>query len=109
MATSGVTVIAAMAARARREIRAHFDRTESFDPGRAVAYDPPTPMHRRQFDSLIGRGIVHDAGDGRYWLDREAERLEQERNRAAAILMFKIILIGIALSVAGFALMSQLR
>jgi hypothetical protein len=98
-----------MAAKARREVRTYFEKNNAFDPARAIAYDPPTPFHRRQVGSLVGRGILRDTGDGRYWFDRDAERLEAERNRAAAILMLKIVLIGIALSVAGFALISKLR
>jgi len=109
MATTAAHIAAAMAAKARREVRTFFDENDAFDPAHAVAYDPPTHFHRRQVASLLGRGILRDAGDGRYWFDRDAERLEQERKRAAAILMFKIILIGIALSIAGFALVTQLR
>ena len=86
MATSASTVIAAMAARVRREVRYHFERNNAFDPAHAVAYDPPSRMHRRQFDALVGRGILLDTGDGRYWIDRAALRLEEERRRAAAML-----------------------
>jgi hypothetical protein len=109
MATSASTVIAAMAARARREVSEHFDRNYAYDPAHAVAYDPPTNMHRRQFDSLIGRGILLDTGDGRYWVDRSALRLEEERRRAAAKLLLKVILIAFAASLAGVAIVTALN
>jgi hypothetical protein len=109
MATTAAHVAAAMSAKARREVRTHFDKNDAFDPAHAVAYDPPTQFHRRQVGSLVGRGILRDTGDGRYWLDRDAERLEAERQRAAAILLLKIVLVAIALSVAGFALVARLR
>jgi hypothetical protein len=109
MATSATTVIAAMAARARREIREHFERNNAFDRQHAVPYDPPGPMHRRQFDLLIGRGLVREVEEGLYWFDREAARLEDERNRAAAILVFKIVVIGFAIRVAAVGITSALR
>ena len=109
MATSGAHIIAAMAAKARREVREHFEQRDAFAPEQAVAYDPPSPMHRRQFDSLLGRAILRATGGGRYWLDREAARREDERRRAAAILMLKIILVMSALSVAAAALIVALR
>ena len=109
MATSASTVIAAMAARARREVSEHFDRHDAYDPAHAVAYDPPTNMHRRQFESLIGHGILLDTGDGRYWIDRAALRLEDERRRAAAKLMLKVILIAFAASLAGVAIVTALN
>jgi hypothetical protein len=99
MATGAGAVIAAAVARARREIREHFEEAEAFDPGRAVAYEAPDRIHRRQFDLLVGRGILRQTGDGRYWMDREALRLEQERRDAAAVVMFKIIVIGVALAI----------
>jgi hypothetical protein len=100
MATSATTVIAAMAARARREVREHFERGNAFDRAHAAAYEPPDSLHRRQFDYLIGRGILRDTGDGRYWIDREAEKLEEERRRSSALLVLKIVLVGFAVAVA---------
>ena len=109
MATSATTVIAAMAARARREVLEHFEERNAFEPPNAVAYDPPDPMHQRQFDHLIGLGILRDTGTGGYWIDREAVRLEEERRRAAGVMMLKVILIAFALSIAGAAIVAALR
>ena len=81
-----------MAARAHREIKEQFDRNNAFDPGHAVSYDPPSQMHRRQFDYLVGGGIVREGSEGSYWLDRDAEQIEEERRRAAGKLILKIVL-----------------
>ena len=108
MATSAATAVAAMAAKARREIAEHFDERNAFDPAHAIAYDPPTNVHRRQFDSLAGRGVILDTGDGRYWLDRATVRREEEWRKAASILMFKVLLIFLALAMAGVAIVTAL-
>ena len=109
MATTGATVAAAMTAKARREVCEHFEQANAFEPADAVAYDPPGPMHRSQFDSLVGRGIVKITADGRYWFDREAERAEQERQRAASVLVLKIVLVVLAILVAVVAISSAMH
>ena len=106
MATSAATVAAAMAAKARREISEQFERENSFEPDSAVAYDSPDRIHRTQFDTLVGRGIVKITQDGLYWWDKDAERADKERRRAAALLMLKLILIAVAIGVAVAAIMS---
>lgn len=109
MATTASTVIAAMAARARREVYEHFEKRNAFDPRSAVPYDPPDRLHRRHFEHLIGCGVLRETGAGRYWIDREAEKREEERRRAAAFLIFKVILIAFALSIAGVAIVIALN
>ena len=106
MATSVTSVIAAMAAKARQEVREHFDQRSAFDPNSAVPYDPPDSLHRKQFEHLIGQGVLRETGGGRYWIDREAEKLEEERRRAAAVLILKIVLIAVAIAVAVTAIVS---
>jgi len=91
MATSAGAVIAAAAARARRDIAGFFDERSAFDPAHAVAYEAPDRIHQRQLELLIGRGIVRPLGDGYFWFDREAFRAEQGRRQAAALLLFKIV------------------
>jgi len=108
MATTAATVAAAMAAKARREIREHFDGADAFEPYHAVPYDPPDNMHRRQLDLMIGKAIVRETGDCRYWIDREAERLEEERRNKAAKLMFKILVIAIVISIGGVAIVKAI-
>lgn len=109
MATSASTIVAAMAAKARREVREHFEQENAFAPTDAAPYEPPSAMHRRQFEHLVGRGILRDTGRGRYWIDRDADRREQERQRAAAILAFKIILIGFAIAIAAAAILTAVH
>ena len=106
MATTAATVAAAMAAKARREIREHFDQANAFEPEDTVPYDPPDRIHQRQFDMLIGRAILRETGNGRYWWDREAERLEEERRKAAAKLVFKIMLIVMVVAIGGVAIVT---
>ena len=109
MATSAAAAAAgAAAARARREVREHFDRESAFSPARAVAYDPPSRLHRRQLDSLMGRGVVRETGDGRYWLDVDAARLEEERRKAAARLVLKIVLIAVVVAIGGVAIVTAI-
>jgi hypothetical protein len=107
MATSASTVIAAAAARARREIAEHFEKTNAYSPNDAVAFEPSGPMQKGQWDSLVGRGVARSTGDGRYWIDREAQRLDDERRRAAAILILKIVLAVTAVLIAVAAIISR--
>jgi hypothetical protein len=107
MATSAATAAAAVAARAQREVREHFEKQNAFDAEHAVPYDAPDRMHERQRDLLIGRGILRETGDGRYWIDRDAMRLDEERRRAAAMLVLKIIVIGIVIAIAVAAILAR--
>ena len=108
MATGAATAIAAAVARAQRDIREHFESAGAFDPDSAVSYDPPDRMHERQFELLVGRGVLRPEGSGRYWIDREAERIEQERRRSAGIAVLKIVLIVAALAIAAAAIMRRI-
>jgi len=109
MASGAAAAIAASVARARREIREHFEEAGAFDPASAVGYEPPDHIHERQFELLVGRGVLRPIGDGRYWIDREAERLEDERRRSAAMMAFKLVAIGTALAIAAGAIVSSMR
>jgi hypothetical protein len=109
MASGAAAAIAAAVARARREIREHFEEAGADDPASAVGYDPPDHIHERQFELLVGRGVLRPVGDGRYWIDREAERLEDERRRSAAMMAFKLVLVGVALAIAVGAIVSSMR
>lgn len=109
MASGAAAAIAAAVARARREIREHFEEAGAFDPASAIGYDPPDHIHERQFELFVGRGVLRPVGDGRYWIDQEAERIEDERRRDAAKLAFKLVIIAVALTVAGTAIVTALR
>ena len=109
MATTGASVAAAIVAKARRDVCDHFEQYDAFAPADAVDYEPPSRIHRTQFDALIGRGIVKPTGDGRYWFDRAAARADKERRRAAAIVVLKIVLIVFAITIAVVAITTALR
>jgi hypothetical protein len=96
-----------MAARARREVLESLSSRQAFDSDHAVAIDLPSKMHRRQLDDLIGRGIVHDTGDGLYWLDQSALELDEQRRRDAAKLALKIVLIALAIAIAVGAIVAS--
>ena len=103
MATSAAAVVAAATARARREVLGHFEEADAFGPGQTVQYDAPSRMHERQFELLIGQGILKENAPGCFWIDREAVALEARRRRAALKILFVIILAGVVIAV-GIAL-----
>jgi len=100
IATSAANVVAAAIARARREVRSHFETRNADSPAKAVAYAAPDRLHQRQFDLLVGRGILCSTGDGRYWLDREAIRREEERRREAFKKVLLVVIIAMIIAVA---------
>jgi len=109
MATTGASVAAAIVAKARRDVCEHFEQYDAFAPDDAVAYEPPDRIHRTQFDALVGRGIVKPTADGRYWFDRAAEREDEQRRRAAALVVLKVALIVLAITIAVVAITTSLR
>ena len=108
MATGAAAAIAAAVARAKRDIREHFESAGAFDPDSAVSYDPPDHMHERQFELMVGRGVLRPEGRGRYWIDRDAERIEEERRRSAGFTVLKIVLIVAALAIAAAAITGRI-
>ena len=88
---STAAAVAAAVARARREVRGYFEEHGAFDPAHAVQFDPPKRLHEKQLERMIGRGVVKETMDGRYWFDRAADRLEQERRAAAVKQMLMIV------------------
>lgn len=109
MATGAAAAIAAAAARAEREIRDYFEGAGAFDPASAVPYDAPDPVHEREFEVLVGRGVLRPEGRGKYRINREAEQIEQERRRSAAIFAVKLIMIGVAVAVAATAVVTAMH
>jgi len=109
MATSAATAAAAIAARARREVIEFLSGKAAFDPEHAVEIDFPSNLHQRQLGHLIGRGIVHDTGSGRYWLDQAALELDEQRRRDAAKLVLKIVLAAAAIGIAVAAIVAAMH
>ena len=75
------TSVAAMMAKARREIEALFLDNNAFSADRAVQVEPRMPVQQRYLDQLIAEGVVHEANPGRYWLDLPAYK-QQRHERA---------------------------
>ena len=68
--------VAAMVARARRDIVRHFTAAGATAPERAVAYDPdaagrPTRIRRRLFRRMTAFGAVREPRPGLFYLDEE--------------------------------------
>ena len=91
MATSA----AAMMAKAQREVRQQLEDKAAFDVESAVPYQAPDPVHAAQLEALVRRGIVRDAGDGRYWVDQNAIHLEKRFQTS----VLKVVLATIAIVV----------
>ena len=95
------TAAAAAVARARRDVQHHFFSLDAVRPDRAVDFDPPTRLQRRQFERMRDRGIIHDTGDGRYWLDVVAYDVDlraRHRRVKTALIILLIILAAMLLA-----------
>jgi hypothetical protein len=73
------TIIAAMIGRARRRIADYFVVQHALAPDEAVPYAPTRPIEKRQFNRMIAQGLIREAEPGRYWLDRPAFRIAEDR------------------------------
>ena len=93
------TAAAAAVARARREIQHHFFSNDAVRPDRAVAFDPPSRLQRRQFERMRERGIIHEDKNGRFWLDVVAYDIDLtgRYHRVKWALAFALLAMGIAL------------
>jgi len=95
------TAAAAAIARARRDVQHHFFSLDAVRPDRAVDFDPPTRLQRRQFERMRDRGIIHDTGEGRYWLDVVAYDVDlraRHRRVKTALIILLIILAAMLLA-----------
>ena len=98
IAYSPAPTIAAMIVRARRKIASYFFVQHAVSAEEAVAYVPQRPIERREFERLRGRGVIRDAGGGKYWLDTVAYQADADRRRA--ILVPVVIVLAIAAALA---------
>ena len=63
------TIVAAMVAKARRDIQHYFFKADAVRPERAVRFQPHDRMQERQFESMRTRGVIHEARPGYFWVD----------------------------------------
>ena len=84
-ASPAPVIVAAAVNRARRQITAHFMALHAIAPGDAVAFVPARPIIRRQFEKMLARGVVKEAGNGLYWLDIQAYNADTEQRRARLV------------------------
>jgi hypothetical protein len=100
------TAVAALKARARREIQHHFFQADAVRPDRAVSFTPDNHLEKRQFARYREAGVIHEVGPGRYWLDipayDQALRARHERVRLAlGLVILAMLAISVAASLSG--------
>lgn len=92
------SIVAGLAARARRRIASHFFVHHAISAEDAVAYVPQSPIEKRQFARMQSRGVVREAGAGRYWLDMAAYQAERDaRRRKLVPIVLLVVLIAAAI------------
>ncbi|PXA96441.1 hypothetical protein DMC47_17525 [Nostoc sp. 3335mG] len=85
MRSSPVLSIVALVARVRYRIIGHFMAFHAIEAEEAVDYLPPTPLYRREFDAMLARRLVRQAGHRRYWVDLAACHADADRRRRRAV------------------------
>ena len=95
------TAAAALVAKARREVQHHFFSEDAVRPDRAVSFEAGNGIQQRQFDRMRGKGIIHEAEPGRYWLDVVAydADLRERHARVRLILLGMVIVLAIGFGV----------
>jgi hypothetical protein len=89
------TAVAALMAKARREIEDKFFDNNAFSADRAVEIEPRVPVQQRFLDQLLAENIVHQVGPKLYWLDLKAyEKMRRARMIAALwiVALFLVVL-----------------
>lgn len=88
------SIVAGMVMRARRKIAAHFFVHHATSADDAVAYVPQSHIETRQFEKMQGKGVIREAGAGRYWIDTAAYQAEIDarRRRLVPILLLLVLI-----------------
>src|SRR6188768_4331951 len=104
MIASPAPTIAAMIVRARRKIAAYFFVEHAVSAEEAVAYVPQRPIERREFARMQKRGVIRDAGGGKYWLDTAAYQADSDRRRRilVPVVIVLVVVAAVALMLAGY-------
>jgi hypothetical protein len=90
------SIIVAIVSRTRRRIADHFYVHHAISAGDAVAFVPQNRIERGQFERMLARGVVRNAGAGQYWLDIDAYRDEIETRRRKLVPIVVILSVAIA-------------
>ena len=90
------SIIAGLAARARRRIASHFLFHHAIDAEDAVTYVPQSAIERRQFERMQRKGVIREAGGGRYWIDAAAYQAELDARRRVLVPIVIILSVAIA-------------
>lgn len=61
--------VAALIAKAKREIQHHFFSADAVRADRAVAFTPANGLEARQFARLLKQGAIRQEAGDRYWID----------------------------------------
>jgi hypothetical protein len=95
------TGAAAAIAKARRDIQHHFFSHDAVRPDRAVAFEADRMIEERQFERMRSRGIIREAGHGRYWLDVVAYDIDLRQRHATVrtVLLVMILALAVGLGV----------
>jgi hypothetical protein len=74
-------LIALQAEQKRREIVAYFEDQEALDPSSAVILPADGRLPRSVLDEMLRFGDVRQAGEGKYWLDRDQAERRHARSK----------------------------
>ena len=104
IAGSPAPAIAAMVMRARRKIASHFFVHHAVSAEDAVAFVPDRLIMRHQFEKMQTRGVVRDAGGGKYWLDTAAYQADIDRRRRilVPVVLVLVVLAALVLMLVGY-------
>ena len=95
------TVIAAVVAKARRDIQHYFFKADAVRPERAVRFEPNSRVQERQFEMMRARGIIHEAKPGYFWVD--IPKYDSELRRRLMTLRAVLLLVLLAALIAALA------
>jgi hypothetical protein len=85
--------IGALIARARRQITSHFLVHHATSAEDAVAFVPQRLVVARQFERMQARGIVREAGGGRFWIDTAAYQADNDRRRRILVPLALVLIL----------------
>ena len=91
------TIVAAMIAKARRDIQHYFFKADAVRPERAVRFEPHNRMQERQFEMMRARGVIHEARPGYFWVD--IPKYDSELHRRMGNLRFAVLVLVAAILV----------